>query len=127
MAVAVTVTKPTGVTDYVSGNKRVRIRDITFDTGTYVTGGNTVTAAQVGLKRIEIVNFGTQVATNGTSGATANPVGVTYNSTNTAVTFQQYELGGTGAAGDPLREKDSAEATLANFTFRVQFVGTGAA
>lgn len=123
MTVVVTATKPTAVTDGVIGNKKIKTRDITFDTGTYVTGGNTVTAASLGLKVIENCWIGTQVATNGTAGATAVPIGVRYASNNTSVIFQQYELGGTGAAGDPLREKDSAEATIANTTFRVTFLG----
>jgi hypothetical protein len=120
MAVVVTATKPTGVQDTTFGNKKIKIRDITFDTGTYVTGGNTVTAASLGLKRIDYVGMGTQIATNGTAGATANPIGVTYAANGQSVTFQQYESAATGL---PLLEKTSAEATLANFTFRAMFIG----
>jgi len=120
MTVVVTVTKPTGIQDTVFGNKKIKIRDITFDTGTYVTGGNTVTAASVGLKRIDFVSFGTQAMTGGTSGATVNWIGVTYAAAGTSVLFQQYECAATGLPG---LEKTSAEATVANATFRVMFVG----
>jgi hypothetical protein len=118
MAVVVTSTKPVGIKDYNDGPYKCRIRDITFDTGTYVTGGNTITAASVGLKTIDLVAFGTQIATNGTAGATGNWIGVTYASNRQSVTFQQYESAATGLAA---LEKTSAEATPANFTFRVEF------
>jgi hypothetical protein len=100
------------------GNAKVAIRDIAFDTGTYVTGGNSVTAASVGLKTIDFVSMGTQGMTGGTSGATVNWIGVTYASNRQSVTFQQYESAATGLPG---LEKTSAEATVANATFRVAF------
>lgn len=120
MAVVVTATKPAGVQDTKFGNKSIKIRDITFDTGTYVTAGNVVTAASLGLKRIDIVIMGTQGMTGGTAGATVNWVGVTYAADGTSVTFQQYESAATGLPG---LEKTSAEATVANATFRVLIVG----
>lgn len=120
MAVGVTFTKPTGVRDGVPGARKSVIRDITLDTGTYVTGGFTVLASSVGLKRIDIVNFGTQVMTNGTAGATGNPIGVTYASGGTSCTFYEYE---STAAGTAFGEKTGAEANAANCTFRVEFVG----
>jgi hypothetical protein len=119
MTVVVTATKIPGVRDYNDGPARARIRDITLDTGTYVTGGNTITAASVGLKTIDLVRFGTQAMTGGTSGATINWIGVTYASNRQSVTFQQYESAATGLPG---LEKTSAEATVANATFRVEFV-----
>jgi hypothetical protein len=118
MTVVVTSTKPTGVRDYNDGPYKCRIRDITFDTGTYVTGGNSITAASIGLKSIDLVVFGTQAMTGGTSGATVNWIGVTYASNRQSVTFQQYECAATGLPG---LEKTSAEATVANATFRVEF------
>ncbi len=120
MAVAITITKPTGVQDTTFGNKRIKVRDITFDTGTYVTGGNTITAAQVGLKRIDFASFGTQGMTGGTAGATVNWIGVRYASDGTSITVQQYESAATGLPG---LEKTNAEATVANATFRVLFIG----
>jgi hypothetical protein len=58
MTVVVTSTKITGVKDYNDGPYKCRIRDITFDTGTYVTGGNLITAASVGLRTIDFVGSG---------------------------------------------------------------------
>lgn len=118
MTVVVTSTKPAGVRDGADGSSKCRIRDITFDTGNYVTGGNSITAASIGLKTIDFVGFGTQAMTGGTSGATVNWIGVTYASNRQSVTFQQYECAATGLPG---LEKTSAEATVANATFRVKF------
>jgi hypothetical protein len=56
--------------------------------------------------------------TGGTSGATVNWIGVTYASDRKSVTLQQYESAATGLPG---LEKTSAEATVANATFRVAF------
>jgi hypothetical protein len=120
MAVAVTVTKPSGSQDTTFGNKKIKIRDITFDTGTYVTGGNVITAASLGLKRIDYMGMGTQGMTGGTAGATINWIGVTYAAGGVSVTVQQYESAATGLPG---LEKTSAEATVANATFRVMFIG----
>jgi hypothetical protein len=100
------------------GNAKVAIRDVTADTGTYVTGGNSITAASLGLKTIDLVDFGTQGMTGGTSGATVNWIGVTYASNRQSVTFQQYESAATGLPG---LEKTNSEATVANATFRVAF------
>jgi hypothetical protein len=119
MTVVVTATKPAGVKDGPEGSAESKIRDITFDTGTYVTGGNSITAASVGLRTIDLVRFGTQAMTGGSSGATVNWIGVTYASNRQSVTFQQYECAATGLPG---LEKTSAEATVANATFRVEFV-----
>lgn len=124
MAAAVlTVTKPSDVKGaWKVGNRQGHIRDISIDTGNYATGGFTVTASQLGVKHIDIV-LPESVATSGTAGATANPVGIRYASDGTSITVQLYELGGTGAAGDPLAEKTNAEAVAANFTFRVLTFG----
>jgi len=119
MAVGSTVSKITGVADYNDANSKCRIRDIAFDTGTYLTGGITVTAASLGLKTIDMVRFGTQIATNGTAGATGNWIGVRYAANRQSVIFQEYESAATGLAA---LEKTNAEANAANFTFRVEFV-----
>lgn len=118
MTVVVTSTKVTGVKDYNDGPYKCRIRDITFDTGNYVTAGNVITAASVGLRTIDFVGFGTQAMTGGTAGATVNWIGVTYAANRQSVTFQQYECAATGLPG---LEKTSGEATVANATFRVEF------
>lgn len=120
MAVGVTVSTISGVPKVVKmANTKVAVRDITLDTGTYLTGGFSVTAASVGLRTIDMVRFGTQVMTNGTSGVSANPIGVIYASNRTSVTIQEYE---SAAANVALAEKTNAEANAANCTFRVEFV-----
>jgi hypothetical protein len=100
------------------GNAKVAIRDLPADTGTYVTGGNSITAASLGLRTIDFVEFGTQGMTGGASGATINWLGVTYASNRQSVTVQQYESAATGLPG---LEKTSAEAVVANATVRVAF------
>lgn len=124
MAAAVlTVTKPSTVKgSWKVGNRAFHIRDITIDTGNYAAGGFTVTAAQLGVRHIDFCLVGS-LATSGTAGATATPVGIRYASDGTSITLQIYELGGTGAAGDPLREKDDTEAVLSNWTVRVLTAG----
>lgn len=115
----ITVTKPTDVRGYVSGNKRVRYFDITSDTGDYAAGGFTLTAAQLGMARhVDFVAVGS-CATEGTSGANAQMIGVTYVSAGTSVKFQVYECAATGL---PPLEK-TAEAYVANFTFRIRVEG----
>jgi hypothetical protein len=100
------------------GNAKVAIRDLPADTGTYVTGGNSITAASLGLRTIDFVEFGTQGMTGGSSGATINWLGVTYASNRQSVTVQQYESAATGLPG---LEKTSSEAVVANATVRVAF------
>jgi len=118
MTVVVTATIPVGIPKvYKDGNHKCAIRDIAFDTGAYVVGGNTITAASLGLKTIDFVAFGTQGMTGGTAGATLNWIGVTYAANRQSVTLQQYESAATGLPG---LEK-TAEATVANATFRVKF------
>jgi hypothetical protein len=117
-AAVITVAAATGVPDKNVGGLKFRVRDITADTGTYTTGGFTVTASQLGLKRIYVVVA--NGATGGTSGATLNPFGITHNAGGASVTLQEYE----GAASQaPLLQKDSAEATVANFSARVLAIG----
>jgi hypothetical protein len=113
MAVTYTLTQ-VGKTNVV-GNRKQKVYDLTSNTGTYVTGGNAFTASLFGLKKFDFVAAGS-VATTGTAGATANPLGITYNSANTSFTLQPYEAAATGT---PDLEKSSAEAMDANFTVRL--------
>ena len=115
-----TVAKPTIAPREVKwGNLRVKFFDITADTGDYAAGGFTKTAAELGLKSIFWAGVGS-MATDGTSGATAEMVGITYPS-STSVKFQIYQTGTSADA--PFNEK-GAEAYAANFTIRVMVVGT---
>jgi len=117
-AAVITVTRPSDVQGFVLGNKRARFRDITADTGDYAAGGFTLTAAQLGFKHVDICIVGS-AATEGTDGANAQIIGVTYVSSGTSVKFQVYESAATGL---PPLEK-TAEAYPANFTFRVLVIG----
>jgi hypothetical protein len=109
---AVTISKPSGG-DFNIGNKRVRVRDVTF-TGNYATGGEAITLSQVGLRTCLTV-YGT--VTEGAGAATGLPV--RWDATNSKL--QLYE---SGAANAPLAEKGSAEAYAATTAGRLTFVGT---
>jgi hypothetical protein len=98
---AVTPTVISGAQDTTFGNKRVRPRRLTFSSN-YATGGEAITAANFGLKKIEHLFFqgGVAVASDKT---TAIPV--FYDQANAKLTF--YE---GSAAGTALSEKTNAEA-----------------
>lgn len=120
-AAVITRTKPSDVNNTVFGNKKVKFVDITADTGDYAAGGFTLTAAQLGVKHVDICICDGGVATQGTAGASAVGIGLTYVSSGTSVKFQLYETG--ASSGAPLAEK-GAEAYAANFTFRVMVIGS---
>lgn len=116
----ITVAKPTGVQREVKwGNLRTKFFDITADTGDYAAGGFTVTAATFGLKAVYFCSVGS-MATDGTAGATAEVVGVTYGTGGVNVKFQVYQTG--TSADTPMNEK-GAEAYAANFIIRVMVIG----
>ena len=110
---AVAITKVTGA-DHVSGNKKVKVRDLVFS-GNYATGGETVTAANVGLRKIDeaMVHGGVAVASD-----LATAIGVFYNHATSKFTF--YE---GSAAGTALAEKTNAEAYPTGCKVRVTFRG----
>lgn len=116
MAVTYTHTQ-VGKTNII-GNRKQKFYDLTADTGTYVTGGDTFTAAQFGLKRLD--KYDPSVVTGGTAGATINWLGCRFGSENKTVVVQQYESAATGLPG---LEKTNGEATVANFACRVEVVG----
>lgn len=103
--------------DYVDANKRVKIRTLTFSS-TYATGGETITAASLGLKRVYQV-LGGGIATS-TDLATANPVAYTINTAGTSVTVLQYE---GSAAGTAISEKTNSEAYATGSNCRTTFIG----
>lgn len=103
----------------IASVKKIRFFDITADTGTYASGGFSITAAQVGLATIDFAAVGS-VATSGTSGATANVVGVTYATGGSSITVQVYEAAASGVA---FLEKTNAEAYEANWIFRLMVIG----
>lgn len=119
-ALAITYTKVAGVHDTKEGNKSLKIRDVTIDTGTYAAGGNVILARDLDLRRIDFAQIGGNGLTGGTSGATMNPIGVTYASDGASITVQQYESADTGL---PLLEKTDTEATVASAAFRLMVIG----
>lgn len=118
-AAAITITKRGEQSGLTLGNKRIRFFDISADTGTYTTGGFALTAVQLGLTAVDFAAINS-VATSGTAGATANPVGLTYAADGTSINVQVYEAAATGLA---LLEKTSDEAYPASFTLRLMVIG----
>lgn len=73
---ALTIAKVTGA-DYVAGNKKVRVRTVTFDSS-YPTAGESLTAPDVGLKAIQqFIPHGTFRNADGTAA-----IEVSYDYTN---------------------------------------------
>lgn len=116
MAITATVTKPTGGADDVRRLK-FRPRVLTLS-GTYETGGFTVTASAVGLSKIVQV-LGAGLAPAGDQ-ATANEWSWELSSDLETVTFFLYE---NAAAGSPSAQKTNAEAPLTDQVLRLVFVG----
>lgn len=100
--------------NYVSGNKKVRVYDLVFS-GNYATGGESFTAATVGLK---VIN---QVIPHGgaaTSSDLTTAIPLAYNHATSKFVF--YE---GSAAGTALAEKTNAEAYPTGCKIRVTVVG----
>lgn len=110
---AVAITKPVPSADRTEGNKKHRVRILTFS-GNYATGGEAITPQQVGLRRIEMVNF--SGVARAADGATANPVA--WDFTNNKLWF--YEGAASGAA---IGEKTDAEAHATGAFVRAEFIG----
>jgi hypothetical protein len=72
---SVSIAKVSGA-DTVFGNQRVKVRDITFDSS-YPTGGESVTASDVGLKKVLYA-----IPTVQAVGGTQNVANVYYDPTN---------------------------------------------
>jgi hypothetical protein len=113
---AVALAKIAGA-DFVTGNKRVKVRTLTFS-GNYATNGETVTAASLGLKRIEQVYFGGVAAAS--TPTTAVQMGAVIASDGTSVAIRSYEAAASAAA---FLEKDNSEAYITGQTVRATFVG----
>lgn len=115
---ALTITKVDGA-DSVFGNKRIRVRDVEFDSS-YPTGGESLVASDVGLEQIDVV------LPNGPAGdsdgtASVNAVVVRYD--HDAEKLQAFQASVAVAGTDePLEEVGSTE-SLADFIVRVVFIG----
>jgi hypothetical protein len=99
---------------YVEGNKRVRVYDVTFDSS-YATGGESLLASDVGLKKV--INVPDALAKNstGTSG-----VPVVYDYANSKL--QAYRYDGS-SAGKAFLEEVANAVDLSTFTVRLTFIG----
>jgi hypothetical protein len=110
-----TITKPTALgsaADYNDANKRVRVRDVQLSGGAnYTTGGESITAAAVGLNTIfEAIPMGNALTTSGT---TCRTVGYLY---QTGGSVKQLVY--TTASAEAASNSDQS-----TFTVRVKFVG----
>lgn len=94
------------------GNRKVHTFDVTL-TGSYVTGGETVTARSVGMWNIETVE--------GVIGDAASAVGALIPRWNTATNKLQFYTS-NGASPASLQEKTVAAYNTAT-TGRLEFVG----
>ena len=118
-AAVITKTRPTGVRGFADGNKKVRYLDITSDTGDYAAGGFTINATDFGMKVFDFVTASGGMATQGTAGASAVGVGITYAADRKSCTMWLYESAGSGSP--PAQKGD--EAMVANFTIRLRAEG----
>ena len=120
MATTLTLSLPSGSrSDYTSANRRYRTRNLVWS-GTYAAGGNSVTAASLGLTAIEEVNFHGTIAA-GSTPAKGLGVHAKYATGGTSVTLYLYAAGG-GAADDEFDEFD-ATAVDTGLNIRATFVG----
>lgn len=111
MAVAVAKVSPNADTTF--GNKKIKIRTLTFSSN-YATGGEALAASDFGLKKIQHISFGGVASSSDVATACA----VSYDYTNGKVVF--YE---SGAANAALAEKTNAEAYPTGCNVRVLVVG----
>lgn len=96
-----------------------RIRVLT-PSGNYATGGEVITAQQVGLKRIIGVNLLNGSVAAASTPTTAEAVGFVVAATGLSVTMRFYE---SGAANAALAEKSNAEAPPTGQSLTCEFIG----
>lgn len=118
---AVAITRPSGRRADDVRALRFRFRTLTFS-GNYATGGETVLASTLSLKRILAVLPADGLIHTASSAAGVLPV-FDVAADGRSVVIRAAELGGTGAAGDPFQEKTNAEAYVANSFLNVLVVG----
>ena len=112
---AVSIFRISGASDYVAGTRREHTRTIGL-TGSYPTGGETITAKSVGLKRIERVVLGSNAAEVDLTGAWVTAV--TYQ-TDGSIKLALFE---SSAAGGVFTQKP-AEAYESTSGLRATFIG----
>lgn len=112
---ALTITIPVDGADTVWGNKRVKVREIEFDSS-YPTGGESLTPADVGLTVIEqVLPHGPASNSDGTEGTLGVPVRYDHSTQK----LQAFESAGDGDSMDEVGSTNS----LADYLVRVTFIG----
>lgn len=102
--------------DYVKGNKYATVRDVQCSSGAnYTAGGETITAAAIGLKSIDYVNILNQPTTAAGAHRTATIINTLGAAGQTSV---KLAVSGATAQADA-----GANADLSTFITRMEFVG----
>lgn len=110
---ALSISRVTGA-DTVFGNKKVKVRDITFD-NSYATGGLSLKPSDVRLSAIHFVLGAVAKNAAGTSS-----VPVVYDYTNQKLQAFRYD---GASAGKAFLEEVAAAVDLSTFTVRLTFIG----
>lgn len=103
------------VTATVIGNKKMRTYDVTFDSS-YVTGGESLTASDLGLKKVEQVL--TDAGAKNSAGTQSVPV--RYDYTNGKLQAYRYDGASAGKAN---LEEVANTVDLSAFTVRLTAIG----
>jgi hypothetical protein len=115
---ALTIAKFDPNPDFVSGNKKVRFRKITFDSS-YPTGGEALAASDVGLGRIHSVH----VCGPARKSDATDAVLVSYDRTNKKlVCYRQKDPANAGGADIALPEVGNT-ADLSSYSVDVEVIG----
>jgi hypothetical protein len=104
--------------DYVKGNKFAVVADVQCTSGAnYTTGGETITAAAVGLKSIDYANILNQPATS--TGANHRVGTIVYSAAGAGgQTSVKLAIGGAAAGAEVASNTD-----LSTYSTRIEFVG----
>ena len=114
---ALTISRVSGA-DHVEGNTKVRVRTITFDSS-YPTGGESLTAADFGLRRLfEVRPHGLFRTSSGTTA-----ISVDYDHTNSKLlAYRGIDPANAGGAQVPWQEVANTT-DLSAFSGRVTAIG----
>lgn len=116
---ALTITKPHPDVDSVFGNKRIKVRDIEFDSS-YPTAGEGLVPSDVGLTRIDqVLPQGPAGNSDGTASTSA--VVVRYDHTNEKL--QAFQGDADATTGSAVLAEVGSTDSLADFHVRVTFIG----
>lgn len=115
---ALTLAKFSPDADYVAGNKRIKFRKVTFDSS-YATGGESLAAADVGLKRIVHVSGAVARNTEGAGDGT-RAVFVRWDKTNQKLVAYWYDP--AQAAAETFRQVANTT-DLSTYAVELELVG----